>query len=773
MQDLIVRAAAAQDERADAGHSAAATTPPAAGSAAPAVAPPPALEADPSAVPRADTSAAAKTVPSAAPRAVTAAAPGAAMAAPAAEAEAAPALGVAGALVAAALLAACSDGSDPEPMPEGFRDPASARSQPGLLPRQQTQAVSGYRTPTPTELLDFAERQYREFFPSREANREVDGIVYRYYPATGNHVGVSGGMVLILGPVSGGQLVTVGSLQSFAAAVFAGTARPVPQSDEDAARLLLQAQFSVSTAEIAEVRARGYEAWLDAQLAQPNSLGGCDWLQSKGYGAIDTNEFFFAKGTNVHMIWHQLFQSPDAVRRRWALALSEIFVVSWRGIRDVMNWDNFAMAEYWDLLCRHAFGNFRDLLEALTLNPAMGAFLSTRGNQREDPGTGRLPDENYAREVMQLFTIGLHRLNMDGTLQRDAQGQPIESYTADDVSNLARVFTGYDQDLSSGHFISPAAPFHRVSHLPSARRPMVFIASRHSSLPKTFLGVTIPAGTPGPESLRIALDTLVNHPNTAPFLARQFIQRLVTGNPSPAYVSRVASAFANNGSGVRGDLKAVLKAVLLDDEARGSASLSQPGFGKLREPMLRVAQWGRTFKLRSLRGTWKAAFGPWDPTTDLGQYPLDPPSVFGFYRPGYVPPGTEMAKTGATAPEFQIVNESTVATWANLIMSMVFNGLWVRAPDKPYSHEETPTDGFDIVPDYAEELALVADTPALVRRLNLLLCAGQLSPSTVDLIVDGLRADNIRADANPDFKRIHVARAIVFVMCSPDYLVQR
>jgi uncharacterized protein (DUF1800 family) len=677
------------------------------------------------------------------------------------------------ALVGAVLLAACADGSDPEPMPQGFREPASAQSKPELMPRRQAQATSDYRVPTPTEVLDFAERQYGQYFPSREPNREVDGIVYRYYPASGNHVGVSGGMVLVLGPMTGGQLVTVGSVQSFAAAVFASRAVARPSTDEDAARLLLQAQFSASMADMAQVRAMGYEAWLDAQLARPNSQTGFDWLQAKGYAAIDSNEFFFALGTNVHMIWYQLFQSPDTVRRRWALALSQIFVVSWRGIRDVMNWDNFAMAEYWDLLCRHGLGNFRDLLEALTLNPAMGAFLSTRGNQREDPATGRLPDENYAREVMQLFTIGLYRLNMDGTLQRDAHGQPIESYTADDVSNLARVFTGYDQDLSAGHFISPAPPFHRVSNVPAARNPMVFTASRHSSLPKTFLGVTIPAGTPGPQSLGIALDTLADHPNTAPFLARQFIQRLVTSNPSPAYISRVATAFANNGSGVRGDLKAVLKAVLLDEEARGAASLSQPGFGKLREPMLRLAQWGRTFKLRSVWGSWKAAFGAWDPTTDIGQYPLDPPSVFGFYRPGYVPPGTEMAKTGATAPEFQIVNETTVATWANLIMSIVFNGLWVRAPDKPYSRDATSTDGFDIVPDYAEELALVTDTPALVRRLDLLLCAGQLSPSTTDLIVEGLRADNIRADANLDFKRIHVARAIVFVMCSPDYLVQR
>ncbi|MBC7940743.1 MAG: DUF1800 domain-containing protein [Chitinophagaceae bacterium] len=580
-------------------------------------------------------------------------------------------------------------------------------------------------------------------------------------------------MVLVLGPLSGNILTNVGSLQAYAAAVFASAPTLAPRSDEDAARLLLQAQFSARTAEIAQVRALGYERWLDDQLALPNSQSGCDWLLSKGYGAIDSNELFFAQGTNIHMIWFQLFQSPDAVRRRWALALSEIFVVSWRGIKDVMNWDSFAIAEYWDLLCRHSLGNYRELLEALTLNPAMGAFLSTRGNAREDPRTGRLPDENYARELMQLFTIGLVQLNPDGTPRVGADGRPIESYTADDVSNLARVFTGYSQDHSSGFFNSPAPPFHRIANLPSARLPMVVDESRHSALAKSFLGVTIPANTPAAASLAIALDTLANDPNTAPFLARQFIQRLVTSNPSPAYVARVASAFANNGRGVRGDLRAVLKAVLLDDDARSSAGLSSPSFGKLREPMLRLAQWGRTFRLRSIKGSWKAAFGPWTPSRDLGQYPLDPPSVFGFFRPGYVPPGTPMALTGATAPEFQIVNETTVATWANQLMDIVFSGIWVSAPEVPFRRGPSPTDGHDIVPDYSEEIALITDPVALVRRLNLLLCAGQLSAATVEQIVNALRTDGIRADSDAEFKRIHVARALLFVMCSPEYLVQR
>ena len=252
------------------------------------------------------------------------------------------------------------------------------------------------------------------------------------------------------------------------------------------------------------------------------------------------------------------------------------------------------------------------------------------------------------------------------------------------------------------------------------------------------------------------------------------IQRLVTSNPSPAYVQRVAQVFNNNGSGVRGDLKAVLRAILLDDEARGAASLESTSFGKLREPMLRVAQWARTFKMRSLRGTWKMALDGWSSSNDINQYPLDPPSVFSYYRPGYVPPGTALATVGATAPEFQIVNESTVAAWANLVQGFAMNGFWVNAPDQTGNPGgPSPTDGFDLAPDYSAEKALVGDTVALVNRLNLLLCAGQLSAATVQIIVNGLRADNIRADAPDPFKQTHVARAVLFVMCAAEYLVQR
>jgi uncharacterized protein (DUF1800 family) len=697
------------------------------------------------------------------------------------------------ATLAAGALAACGgDEGDPveahgtvqgtgsaTSLPAVFDDTSSAVARTDLLlqptsARRRAWAAANYRVPSSAELLDYAERAYPSLFPSHQTTQAWNGITYRFYPQTGHYVGVQGTDVLLLGPATGDTLARVGSLRDFAALVFSGRSGASPQSDEDSSRFLLHAQFSASTDEIANVHALGYEGWLNDQMVRPNSESGIAWLTRMGYDAIDVNEFFFPFASNNYMVWYQMFQSPDAVRRRWALALSEVFVVSWRGIKDVLGgWDNYAMATYWDLLCAHAFGNYRQLLEALTLNAAMGVFLSTKGNQREDLETGRMPDENYAREVMQLFSIGLYELNMDGSLRLDPRGRPIETYGAEDVSQLARVFTGWNLDLADGFFINPNPPHSRVFHKGAVLRPMVLNPQLHAPQAKSFLGVTIAAGTSGSDSLRIALDTLAHHPNTAPFLARQFIQRLVTSDPSPGYIERVASAFVDNGAGVRGDLGAVLRAVLLDDEARGTASLDSTTFGKLREPMIRVAQWGRTFKLRSLLGRWKAAWGPDDPSRELGQYPLDPPSVFSYFRPGYVPPGTELAVRGATAPEFQIVNESTVSTWANWQVAHLMRGIYVAVPDMPGMKVPSAPSGHDIVPDYSVEMALATDAQALVRRLNLLLCAGQLSIETQDAIVVALQHAGLTESANEEARRLHVARAIAFVLCDPDYLVQR
>lgn len=545
---------------------------------------------------------------------------------------------------------------------------------------------------------------------------------------------------------------------------------PAPRSDAEAARFLLQAQAYASTTDIASVRSGTFAAWLSAQYAKPIGPTGWDWLNARGYATIDsTTRYFDNTYPGDYMIWNQLMTAPDALRKRCALALSEFFVVSLSGLD--FAWRSHAIAAWWDLLAAHAFGNFRQLLEAVTLNPAMGYYLNTKGNLKEDPAKGRLPDENYAREVMQLFSIGLYQLNLDGTPKTDAQGNRIESYSQADVTNLARVFTGYDVDLSQNVNTFDAVLNRNIPNTTPARLPMVLNASRHSTLAATFLGVTIPANTPGAAALATALDTLANHPNVGPFFGRQMIQRLVTSNPSPAYVARVAAAFNNNGAGVRGDLKAVWSAILLDDEARSPAGLTQASFGRLREPMLRFVQWGRTFGIRSAAGSWKIGdLG--NPATQLGQSPLRPPSVFNYFRPGYVPPSTALAANRSVAPEFQLVNESSVGGYLNYMQGVIRNGVYVNAPDQPNAGSNA-SNGYDITAAYIAELALVTDAAALVRRLALLLCADQLSASTQTLIVNALNATPVTAASTDSVKSNRVAAAVLMVMASAEYLVQK
>jgi len=526
---------------------------------------------------------------------------------------------------------------------------------------------------------------------------------------------------------------------------------PEPVSDTQAARFLLHAQFSASDSDIAAVRAQGYAAWLEQQFdATPGSTG-WDWLSANGYGAVDANKYYDSSSPGDYMIWNQLMTAPDAVRKRAALALSEFFVVSLTGIN--FTWRGHGIAQYWDILVANAFGNYRKLLEDVTLNAAMGNFLNTKGNKKEN-ASGRQPDENYAREVMQLFSIGLYELNLDGTEKRDTQGNKLETYTAADVSNLARVFTGYDFDQSQ-NVDTVVDGSRKVPNTAFTRLPMSLKESDHSTLAATFLGTTIPAGTAGAPSLKIALDTLHNHPNVGPFLGRQMIQRLVTSNPSTGYVARVASAFNNNGAGVRGDLRAMFRAILLDEEARSAATLSQPLFGKLREPMLRLVQWGRTFGLTSTAGSWKIGDLS-NPASQLGQSPLRSPSVFNFFRPGYVPPSSALASAQSVAPEFQLVSESSVGGYLNYMQNTIQKGI-----------------SSDLKAAYASELALVTDAAALVGRLNLLLCAGQLSGATQTLIIDALNATPVTTTSTDAVKLNRVSAAVLLVMASAEYLAQK
>jgi uncharacterized protein (DUF1800 family) len=523
-------------------------------------------------------------------------------------------------------------------------------------------------------------------------------------------------------------------------------------SETGAARFLLRAQFGALKDDIEAVRTQGYRAWLDARFADPRGQSGVDWLDAHGHDAVTADAHYFWPQGGDFMIWNQLLAQPDQMRQRMAFALSQYFVVSLNAIDGY--WPPYIMAAWWEVLLGGAFGNFRALLERVTLNAGMGMYLNTKGNLKEDPATGRLPDENYAREVMQLFSIGLYQLNPDGTERRGADGRPIETYGQADVTNLARVFTGYDHDMSRvGYRNVPWQNFPVVSR-EFCLDPMRFDPGKHCDLAVNFLGCSIPAGTPGPDALKAALDHLFAHPNVGPFFGRQMIQRLVTSNPSPAYVRRVAAAFDDNGQGVRGDLKAVWRAILTDVEALTPPDPGDPLSGKLREPVMRFVSWARSVGLHSESGAWQM-YDLSRSDTGLGQSPLRAGSVFNFYRPGYTPPHTGIARAGRQAPEFQIHNETSAAGYINFLQWAIRWG---------YN---------DVKPTYAALLPFAHDLPALVGWLNLHLAAGQLSPETCAIIETALASKEVAAISADAQKLDLLASACLLVMSSPEYLVQK
>jgi len=527
----------------------------------------------------------------------------------------------------------------------------------------------------------------------------------------------------------------------------------LPTTDVEAVRFVLQAQFSVSEADITSLKSGGLLAWLNARYSEPLAQTGVAWLDSHGYGAITAEERYRAHAPGDYMIWNQLIAGPDQMRKRMALALSELFVVSLSAITSLH--PSYLITAYWDTLTAHAFGNFRQLLEAITLNAGMGFYLNTKGNLKED-SRGRQPDENYAREVMQLFTIGLYELNPDGTHKLDADNKPIETYGQDDITNLARVFTGYNWDYLSNGGTSTPVEWER-NPIPSTHfttNPMRFNPNNHSSRAVDFLGTKISGTTPGQDALHIALDRLFYHDNAGPFFVRQMIQRLVTSNPSPAYVQRVATVFGNNGSGERGDLKAVWTAILTDEEARATPTAADTFFGKMREPIIRFVHFARTVEAASDNGEY--AIGDLSDTdTMLGQSPLHSPSVFNFFRPGYVPPNTAIASAGKQAPEFQLHNETTTAGYINFMQRVTRSGIR------------------DVKPGYTTLLAIAHDVPAVIAWLNLRLTANQMSSAALALITTALGTFNVTAASSTNAKLDMLATACFLFLISPDYLVQK
>lgn len=533
-----------------------------------------------------------------------------------------------------------------------------------------------------------------------------------------------------------------------------------PASELEAVRFLTRAQFSVNSAEMARLISVGYVSWLDSEMAKPVSETAVAAYIRLGGEDIANKDYF---GTSYHtqVMWQQFLDSNDQLRKRVAFALSEFFVVSANGVDAV--WHGLGLCHYWDLLNKFAFGNFRNLLEEVTLNPVMGQFLSLNGSQKEDAKSGRRPDENYAREVMQLFTLGLVQLDPDGAVKKDSSGNPIPTYTNEDVTGVARALSGWAwqgtaaERLTQEPWLMPGYMKRQMTSDPALMQyTYANRASEHSALEAKFLGVTIAANTDAVSALKIVLDALFNHTNTPAFFSKQMIQRLVSSNPSAAYVERVARIFVNNGQGVRGDLAAVFKAILMDDEAIATSGLNSQTFGKLREPFVRIVQWARTFNLKKPPSGRYDLFDTSQQSNSLGQMVLRAPSVFNFFRPGYVPAGTAIASNKLVAPEFQIVNEISAIGYANYLHNVV-----------------TSKSNPNLEPDYTAEAALANDSTALINRIDLLLSGGQLSQTNKDRIKQAVDSIVLPATNDGDARFARVGTAILLTMVSPQYLVQK
>lgn len=526
----------------------------------------------------------------------------------------------------------------------------------------------------------------------------------------------------------------------------------VPWPDENqAARFLGQAALAATPENVADVVRDGYEVWLTTQLNMPRERTAMDLmvLADPFEGWLSAANMSTDIGVD-NVIWWGLFNAKDELRQRVMFALSEIFVTSVRNMP--IPYGQVASVAYWDLLGDNCFGNFLDLLEKITLSPAMGTYLSMRGSSKAD-GSGRHPDENFAREVLQLFTIGLVELDIYGEPVRDGNGQPVYTYDTETVTQLARVFTGWDFDADWVDFL-PGMTYHYTT------KPMRFHADRYDTDPKWVLkpSNTITAA-PGRATVRQALQFIVNHPNVGPFLARQLIQRLVTSNPEREHVARVAAAFNDNGAGVRGDMKAVIKAVLLDPLARVGTlpdASQQARRGKLREPVLRLVQWGRLTSIRSNDGFWRA--GNMSGSDKLSQGPMRSASVFNFFRPGFTLANAGPQNQAMLAPEFQITDESSVIGYVNYLQEILPEGMGY-------------TIGTRLAPTYDDWEALAATPSRLVDGLNLLLTGRTLSQHTLSVVLAAVTAAQA-ADGETQ-ERNRVLAAFYLIMSSADYMVQR
>ncbi len=528
-----------------------------------------------------------------------------------------------------------------------------------------------------------------------------------------------------------------------------------------ASRFLAQATLGSDLAEVENVAEIGYNAWLDGQFSSPYT----SMLEQLRQVHEDVDDWFVANGGDTSELgyrpnwkifnytwWDAFTQGDDALRHRIAFALSEILVIS---INSELEGYGDGLASYYDIFLKNAFGNYRDILSEVSLHPCMGFYLSHLNNPKAIPEENIHPDENYAREAMQLFSIGLYQLNPDGTRVVDDQGKDIPTYGQHEIKEFAKIWTGLGVADVIPNMYADEVDFGAGIYTADMTLPMIMYEDYHEPGEKQLLnGTVIPAGQAGMKDIVDAVDNLFQHPNVGPFIGRQLIQRLVKSNPSPAYIQRVSQAFDDNGQGVRGDMKAVIKAILLDEEARSCQWIDETTQGMLREPFARYTHFSKAVDIEHYYGRyWNIGYNFWEVT---GQTVFGSPSVFNFFLPDYQPVGP-IADAELVAPEFQIHNSRSSIGLINEV-----NG-WTVYNSVFNTWEENDPSVFLNV----DELKVLArDSEVLVNRLDMLFTHGQLSDRTRAIIKDAL--DPL---IYGDYRDNRVRMALYLLMISPDYAI--
>ena len=549
---------------------------------------------------------------------------------------------------------------------------------------------------------------------------------------------------------------------------------------EGASRFLAQAGFGGSYEEIEYVSQIGINAWMQEQLAMvPNSYlveykETYDTIVNMIHAVHPGEEIKRDRSITDYVWWRRVFREEDVFRNKAAFALHQILVVSSASIK--LKPKGYGQTSYYDILYQGAFGNFRDLLNDVSLHMLMGYYLSHFQNQKGDPIIGTLPDENYAREIMQLFTIGLYELNNDGTRKLDSYGDPIPTYDITDIQELAKVFTG----LSGGAWDTIAFPeqigqplkFNSSFNKYDMTVPMIMWEDYHDQGQKVLIdGTILPAGQPGMQDIQDVLDVLFNHPNVGPFIGYRLIQQLVKSNPSPQYVNRVASAFNNNGYGVRGDMKAVFEAVLLDPEARNCELIDNDAqTGKLKQPLERFIALCRGFDVDSPSG--KLWMSDHSVLIDrIEQTFMGAPTVFNFFTPFYQEENF-VKPAGMVSPEFQILHSVTAIHYLNMIEDAIknkaFKNYTLVNPDAPRLKNNDVDEPFL---DFSDEITLFESNglSALLDRLDIILCHGELTQPSRTIIEDAL----IQLIANNFTSEDIIQNAIYLITISSDFTILR